>query len=599
MDIDDYIGQLGWYQLILWFWGAFVQIPSGINAVISVFTSAEQPFRCATCFDNSVISSNYSNTQAFNQTNYENFIETSFFESEIKTCEPELLQCKAEFDVLDDNFMNSEDLNIQNCCSFSENDNTASLCTEQNINNIQNTNYTNFQTCDDYIYDTSVYETTVRSEWNLVCKNAWLAELADSLFFVGFGVGGVIAGILCDKYGRKPVYIASGLILQGCCIALAYSTDFIMYAAFRLLVGIGVNASIVSGYTLCVEYTGSKYRSWLTMFFECTFSIGEVILSGFAAIWNDWRGLQFAISFWAAPLFLVGPFLPESYRWYMAKNDKKRAVEGAVDIMRKNKQPIGSCFSSSSSDDKVILTTEQKDGLRQVIEDQIDQSTKDQENRKSVGISNLFTVPDMRKVTLNLMYNWFTNSMVYYGLALNAGALPGSDIFNHTINSLSEFPAYFVFPFFMDSKTLGRRGTLGYFLIGGGLCCLISTICLEIGASDCEGSLAYMNTLGQVFAFTGKFFLSGTFGIDYAYSSEIYPSEIRSIGLSTCSLAARVAGVLSPFILSLSGLATWLPGGIFSFLGITAGLLTFLLPETNGMPLLTTLEETKNTYFSK
>ena len=37
----------------------------------------------------------------------------------------------------------------------------------------------------------------------------------------------------------------------------------------------------------------------------------------------------------------------------------------------------------------------------------------------------LFRRPKMRWITLNMMFNWFVNSLVYYGLSLNSGALAG------------------------------------------------------------------------------------------------------------------------------------------------------------------------------
>ncbi len=51
--------------------------------------------------------------------------------------------------------------------------------------------------------------------------------------------------------------------------------------------------------------------------------------------------------------------------------------------------------------------------------------------------------PQLRCKTLILYVNWFTNALVYYGLALNSGSLGGDDLFlSFMINSAMEIPAY-------------------------------------------------------------------------------------------------------------------------------------------------------------
>lgn len=40
----------------------------------------------------------------------------------------------------------------------------------------------------------------------------------------------------------------------------------------------------------------------------------------------------------------------------------------------------------------------------------------------------------MKLITLNMMFNWFVNSLVYYGLSLNAGALAGNILLLANIN---------------------------------------------------------------------------------------------------------------------------------------------------------------------
>lgn len=56
-----------------------------------------------------------------------------------------------------------------------------------------------FQKCEAWDFDTTESVTTIITEWNLICDREGLVSLADSLFLVGVGIGGVVGGWISDK----------------------------------------------------------------------------------------------------------------------------------------------------------------------------------------------------------------------------------------------------------------------------------------------------------------------------------------------------------------------------------------------------------------
>ncbi len=52
--------------------------------------------------------------------------------------------------------------------------------------------------------------------------------------------------------------------------------------------------------------------------------------------------------------------------------------------------------------------------------------------------------PQLRSKTLLLYLNWFTNALVYYGLALNSGGLVDDFYLAYMVNGAMEIPAYTV-----------------------------------------------------------------------------------------------------------------------------------------------------------
>lgn len=59
--------------------------------------------------------------------------------------------------------------------------------------------FDSFQKCTEWDYDRSEVGNTIISEWNLVCDKANLTVLAEVVFLIGVGVGGVIGGWISDK----------------------------------------------------------------------------------------------------------------------------------------------------------------------------------------------------------------------------------------------------------------------------------------------------------------------------------------------------------------------------------------------------------------
>merc|ERR550534_2258250 len=137
--------------------------------------------------------------------------------------------------------------------------------------------------------------------------------------------------------------------------------------------------------------------------------------------------------------------------------------------------------------------------------------------QKLYTTADLFRTRGSRFITLNLMYNWFVESVVYYGLGLNAGALPGDIFVNNVLNGVFELAGYLLCFLLIDK--LGRRRLMSgcLFLAGIGL---MGSVIVNEYADGNEDLLLF----GKVLAFIGKFGISGSFTVVYNYTSELYPT---------------------------------------------------------------------------
>lgn len=78
-------------------------------------------------------------------------------------------------------------------------------------------------------------------------------------------------------------------------------------------------------------------------------------------------------------------------------------------------------------------------------------------------------------------------------------------------------------------------------------------------------------------------------------NAELYPTFIRNLGVMVCSSLCDLGGILTPFLVfRLVEVWQGLPLILFAVVGLVAGGVTLLLPETKGVALPETIEDAEN-----
>merc|ERR1711997_206406 len=89
--------------------------------------------------------------------------------------------------------------------------------------------------------------------------------------------------------------------------------------------------------------------------------------------------------------------------------------------------------------------------------------------------------------------------------------------------------------------------------------------------------------LQTVLSIIGKFGATCSFTIIFIYTSEMYPTEIRSTAVGSSSTCARIGGILAPQVANLNTVWVPLPLLIMGGSSLIGGLVALLnLPETLG-----------------
>ncbi|XP_040821611.1 solute carrier family 22 member 2 [Ochotona curzoniae] len=398
---------------------------------------------------------------------------------------------------------------------------------------------------------------SIVTEFNLVCDHSWMLDLFQSVVNGGFFIGSMSIGYLADRFGRKLCLLVTILINASSGVLMAVSPSYAWVLIFRLIQGLVSKASWMIGYIQITEFVGPSYRRTVGILYQVAFTFGLLVLVGVAYALPHWRWLQLAVTLPNFCFLLYYWCIPESPRWLISQNKNAKALRIMKYIAKKNGKSLPTSLQSLRVDEEVS-------------------------EKLSPSFLDLVRTPQMRKHTLILMYNWFTGSVLYQGLIMHTG-LAGSDVYlDFFYSALMEFPAAFIIIVTIDR--IGRRYPWAVFNMVAGVACLA----LVFIPDDLQGLKIAMACLGRM-------------GITMGYemvclvNAELYPTFIRNLGVMVCSSLCDIGGIITPFLVyRLTAIWLQLPLLVFAVVGLVAGVLVLMLPETKGKALPETIEEAEN-----
>ncbi len=81
-----------------------------------------------------------------------------------------------------------------------------------------------------------------------------------SMTFVGMTLGALLTGFLGDRYGRQFTYQLNLIVFGAASLASAVATDMTTLIILRFLMGLGLGAEVVVGYSMMAEFFPAKIR---------------------------------------------------------------------------------------------------------------------------------------------------------------------------------------------------------------------------------------------------------------------------------------------------------------------------------------------------
>ena len=377
--------------------------------------------------------------------------------------------------------------------------------------------------------------------YDLGCDREWLVYLSTSIIFFGALFGFIILNWISDNYGRKKVVFVSYLFSNLANVLSAFMPSVELFIVFRFVAGffmVGANCFIMIS-----EVVGGKYRAPAGNIIWLFYTAALCLLSFKAYLIDSWKMLFFYGSIPYLVMMFVYKFVPESVRWLRLKG----RVNDALVII----QNIGK-VNGKILDVNVTLSVPP---VKKTVTSPLD----------------IFHSKKMILNTIILFFAFLVNANVYFGLSLAADDLGvGSVYLNFVLVSLVEFPADLLAIVFCNKFGRKKASTLPLILAG------VLTLVVS--------SIPPTSTSRIVVGMFGKLFITISFNSISTWVVEIYTTNIRSEALGLMGISSTIGGASAPWIAKgLRKVKPNLPFHIMGTLGLVAGIVSFVLPETNGV----------------
>ncbi|TMJ30343.1 MAG: MFS transporter [Alphaproteobacteria bacterium] len=368
------------------------------------------------------------------------------------------------------------------------------------------------------------------------------AVIAITVF--GWGVGGMLGGVLADYIGRKrsmALTILAYSLLTG---LSALSWDWVSFAALRFLVGLAIGAEWATGASITAELWPDHARGKGGALLQAGYPIGSILASG---VWliigtsgpGAWRYMYLIGVLPALITFWIRRNIPESPRW--EQSDRRRRA--AYDRRRQG----------------AVLTGEDAALVRFTFVDLFAE--------RAVRSRLILTFVMSLSVTIGY---WGVSTFVpsYVGAVAAGAGLAG------LVQNLGALAGFVCFGFVADAA--GRKpATIVYYLM-----CLILTPIVYLWVHE-------IHLLLLVFAVYG-FFIQGIFSWMPIWLPELFPTRMRATAAGFIFNVPRLISAIAPLIAGtlIVGLGGYSKAatiiGMFYVLGLLAAP---FLPETKGAPL--------------
>jgi putative MFS transporter len=392
----------------------------------------------------------------------------------------------------------------------------------------------------------SVLGSAYKSGFSTLAQNG----LFISVTFIGMTLGALLTGLWGDKFGRRFTYQVNLTLFGLASLASAFAPNMEALIALRFVMGLGLGAENVVGYSIMTEFFPAKVRGrWSGMI--CTLVTAGLPVSALLA-WLlvpafGWRVMFVLGGVGALIAWFLRRSLPESPRWLASVGREAEADALVADFERE--ASLQGVLTPSDPVSKPVMP---------------------------LATGSLFREPFMSRLIVGCVSLMVVNTLIYgfitwlptffigqgesiarstgFALLMAVGGPIGS-----TMGAIS-------------ADTFGRKPTI----IGAAASAIL--LCVAFSLSDNSFLTA---AIGFLLTIPIYVLVAALFAV---YVPELFPTEFRLRGVGICNAAGRSASIIVPLfvgpvfahygvsgVLSIMGVALLIMIGVVTSLGVEPG----------------------------
>lgn len=486
--------------------------------------------------------------------------------------------------------------------------------------------------------------TSIVTEWDLVCSQAYLVDLSSTVYMIGCAFGCIFLVPLGDKFGRRCVLLISLACMIILSIGLAFSNTIILFIVLRFFIGILNMTITLNVYCMIAEFLPSTHRTLPVIGASLFWSLGIMVLALVGYFIKDWKILQIVTSLPNLVVLLLWWFLPESVTWLFLKGNYQETLNIVQSANKWNKKKLRPDFFSDFHNQKEV-NSQSSEGSDSLLTpgranhhdpsmpcNTLEVSTANkvnmlEDNNETPHLyqkENGLTRSNSEDVQTFQSTSYLTNSKVYQNCSQGQEALP-TELLSVTLSFFSLFTTPRMLLYTLITYYLLTVVSLSYFgillntpALPGNIyinlffsavveiaanivvmfiinrigrrkpiCCFLlicgisNLVSLGIFYSEIQNKFVLM----LIWSMIGRFGISGSYSLIYLLLAEIFPTAVRNQAMGSASLFENFGSILAPLVMLLDSNDIILPLSIFGVLTVVGGLLVLLLPETHLKPL--------------
>ncbi len=386
-----------------------------------------------------------------------------------------------------------------------------------------------------------------------ISQSPVLQGVAMTTALIGCLFGAMTAGAAADRYGRKPLLIASAVLFTVSAIATGLFNDFTLFNTARFIGGIGIGVASALAPMYIAEVSPAHIRGRMVSLNQMTIVLGilaaQIVnmllardtIDPVSMAWNlqwGWRWMFWAETLPAALFLVMSFFIPESPVFLQLKAEKAKTA-GPSQPHSPSKATLGDLFTARYA--RVLLL-------------------------------GLVIAVFQQWCGTNVIFNYAEE--IFTSAGYNVDGMFINIVITGIANVLFTFVALY---------TIERWGRRTLMLLGAGG---LGLIYLTLGTCYYTGQTGILMVALVVAAISCYAMTLGP--VTWTLLAEIFPNRIRGVAMATCTFALWVGCCTLTFLFPPMNAALGSSGSFWIYSAICLSAFIFLYhrcPETKGKSL--------------